>query len=393
MPGPPADAVPVAGMRPVTPRRERGVPDHKRNRSLRMDTALFDFELPANLIAQRPAEPRDASRLLVLDRRTGFCRHLRFRQLPGLLRETDLLVHNNTRVSEYQFRARRDTGGRLSVTLLEALDSDCRVWRCLIRGSVPARGGSLSLIGSDGTDIPAVVQDIDDDGTRILNMSHALDAAVLAKYGTVPLPPYIKDFDGDRERYQTVYAREAGSVAAPTAGLHFTGDLLAEIAAATMGVCPVTLQVGRDTFAPVRSDDLTQHTLSGEPVEIPVATAQAVNRCRNVGGRILSVGTTTTRTLEWAAQQGRTEPGAPGLRPVAGLADTYIYPGFRFQAVDCILTNFHLPRSTPLFMISAFIGEVHAEPDRGRTMLLEAYATAIREGYRFYSFGDAMLIV
>ena len=358
-----------------------------------MDTARFDFELPSGLIAQQPADPRDSSRLLVLDRRTGSCRHLRFRQLPDLLRKTDLLVHNNTRVSEYQFRARRDTGGRLSVTLLEALDPECRTWRCLIRGSGPAPGGRLSLIGSDGTEMPAVVQDIGNDGTRIIKASRALDAAVLAKHGTVPLPPYIKDFAGDRDRYQTVYAREAGSVAAPTAGLHFTRNLLDKVAAATMGVCSVTLQVGRDTFAPVRTDDLTRHSLSGEPVEVPAATAQAVNRSRRAGGRILSVGTTTTRTLEWAARQGGGDPEDQGLRPVAGLADTYIYPGFRFRAVDCILTNFHLPRSTPLFMISAFIGEVHADPDRGRAMLLEAYAAAIREGYRFYSFGDAMLIV
>ncbi len=358
-----------------------------------MDTARFDFELPAGLIAQQPAEPRDSSRLLVLDRRTGSCRHLRFRQLPGLLRETDLLVHNTTRVSEHQFRARRDTGCRLSVTLLEALDPERRTWRCLIRGSVPAPGGSLSLIGSDGIEMPAVVQEIGDEGTRIINMSCALDAAMLARHGTVPLPPYIKEFTGDRERYQTVYAREAGSVAAPTAGLHFTKNLLDSVAAATMGVYPVTLQVGRDTFAPVRADDLTRHTLSGEPVEVPAATAQAVNRCRTAGGRILSVGTTTTRTLEWAARQGGADSGSRELRPAAGLADTYIYPGFRFRAVDCILTNFHLPRSTPLFMISAFIGEVHGDPDRGRTMLLEAYATAIRERYRFYSFGDAMLIV
>ena len=358
-----------------------------------MDTACFDFELPSGLIAQQPVEPRDSSRLLVLNRRTGSCQHLRFRQLPELLRKTDLLVHNNTRVSEYQFRARRDTGGRLSVTLLETLDPECRTWRCLIRGSVPAPGGHLSLIGSDGTEMPVVVQDIGNDGTRTIKASRALDATVLARHGTVPLPPYIKDFAGDRDRYQTVYAREAGSVAAPTAGLHFTRDLLDEVAAATMGVCPVTLQVGRDTFAPVRTDDLTRHSLSGEPVAVPAATAQAVNYCRSAGGRILSVGTTTTRTLEWAARQGGAALAGQGLRPVAGLADTYIYPGFRFRAVDCILTNFHLPRSTPLFMISAFIGEVHADPDRGRAMLLETYATAIREGYRFYSFGDAMLIV
>ena len=151
--------------------------------------------------------------------------------------------------------------------------------------------------------------------------------------------------------------------------------------------------VGRDTFAPVRTDDLTRHTLSGEQVEVPAATAHAVNRCRSAGGRILSVGTTTTRTLEWAVRQGGADPGSRELRPVTGLADTYIYPGFRFRVVDCILTNFHLPRSTPLFMISAFIGEVHPDPDYGRSLLLEAYAAAIGEGYRFYSFGDAMLIV
>ena len=359
-----------------------------------MDTAPYDFELPADLIAQQPADPRDSSRLLVLDRRTGSRRHLRFRQLPSLLRAGDLLVHNDTRVSAYRFRGRRDTGGRLSVTLLEALDPEHRVWRCLIRGSAPAPGGGLSLIGADGTGMPAVVQEIGDDGTRVINVACALDDDVLDRHGTIPMPPYIKGFTGDRSRYQTVYARNAGSVAAPTAGLHFTEELLDEAAAVTMGVYPVTLRVGRDTFAPVRVDDLTRHRLSGEKVEVPAATACAVNRCRTGGGRVLSVGTTTTRTLEWAVRQdGSDEPAGRGLRPVAGLADTYIYPGFRFRAVDCILTNFHLPRSTPLFMISAFIGDVHADSDRGRTMLLDAYAEAISQRYRFYSFGDAMLIV
>ena len=358
-----------------------------------MDTAAFDFDLPPDRIAQQPVEPRDASRLLVLDRRTGTRRHLRFRQLPELLMASDLIVRNETRVSEYQFRGRRESGGSVGVTLLEPIDHEQKVWRCLVRGVTPEPGSQLALIGEGGTEIPGRVREIAEDGTRVIQVSQCLDSEMLARHGTVPLPPYIKDFCGDRNRYQTVYARKPGSVAAPTAGLHFTEALLQQVAKNTMGLSTLTLHVGRDTFAPVRADDLTEHCLSGERVEIPAATANEVNRCHQIGGRVFSVGTTTTRSLEWAANCRATDTSYSKLSAVHGLADTYIFPGFRFQVVDCLLTNFHLPRSTPLFMISAFIGDAQADPDSGRKILLETYSEAIKEGYRFYSFGDAMLII
>lgn len=356
-----------------------------------MDTALFDFDLPDSLIAQNPVEPRDASRLLVLDRHTGNVRHVRFRQFPSFLTARDLLVQNDTRVMPVQLAARRQTGGRVELLLLRALDERYRTWTCLIRGAGMKPGRELWIGDPAQNAIRVRVAAVQEDGVRVIEADPPLDPIALSERGLVPLPPYIKSYQGSRERYQTVYARMPGSVAAPTAGLHFTPELLDQVRARTAGIASITLHVGRDTFAPVRTRQVENHELSGERVEIGTDTARSINRARAQGGRIVSVGTTTTRTLEWAIRQ----PGGSGkeMAAAAGWADLYIWPGFTFRAVDAMLTNFHLPRSTPLFMIAAFIGEVHADPDRGRRMLLETYGEATRMGYRFYSFGDAMLIL
>lgn len=357
-----------------------------------METALFDFDLPPRLIAQQPAEPRDASRLLVLERQTGAVHHARFRELPSFLTAQDLVVTNDTRVMPAQLTARKSTGGRVAITLLQPRDKERKTWECLIRGSRLDAGRELFVEGPAGATWPLRIANRAADGTRIITSERPLDAAALAGLGRLPLPPYIKDYAGPQERYQTVYACALGSVAAPTAGLHFTPSLLDALQRRTAGVVSVTLHVGRDTFAPVRAARVEAHGLRGEQAAISAAAAAAIRRAAAQGGRIVSVGTTTTRTLEWAARQGDAQ-GAQSIRPVAGQADLYIWPGFAFRAVDAVVTNLHLPKSTPLFLISAFVGAADDDADAGRRMLLAAYAEAMRTGYRFYSFGDAMLIL
>ncbi len=357
-----------------------------------MDTALFDFPLPAERIAQHPVEPRDASRLLVLDRRTGSVQHAHFRDLPEFLGAQDLIVHNDTRVWPVQIKGRKPTGGRVELLLLHPLGVGYQAWACLIRGAVSA-DLELMLEGKNGEEQRVRITEVQEDGTRVITADVPLDPPALRHFGQIPLPPYIKDYQGDRERYQTVYAQVPGSAAAPTAGLHFTPQLLNQLRNTTAGVVAVTLHVGLDTFAPVRSHQLEEHSMKGEQAAISQATADAVNHVRCQGGRIVSVGTTTTRTLEWAVRQTPADPGFTPLPALAGQADLYIWPGYQFRITNAILTNLHLPRSTPLFMISAFIGEVHDDVDEGRRILLQVYQEVVEEGYRFYSFGDAMLIV
>lgn len=355
-----------------------------------MDVRRFDYELPPRFIAQRPVSPRDSSRLLVLERKSGAIRHCLFRDLPDLLRPPDLLVVNETRVLPARLSARKETGGRVEITLLQPLDAERREWTCQTRGSRVRSGHRLRLNGND----PALVCEVLDaagDGVKTIRCARPLDGERLEQLGSLPLPPYIKGYAGPQERYQTIYARQAGSVAAPTAGLHFTPALMAQLEKATAGFSRLTLHVGLDTFAPVRSSQVEGHGLQGELAEITQQCARAVRQARAAGGRIVSVGTTSTRTLEWAASRRPDPAGSvPALR---GLADLYIYPGHAFRVVDVMITNLHLPRSTPMFMVSAFIGAAHADADAGRRLLLEAYAVAKREGYRFYSFGDAMLIL
>jgi S-adenosylmethionine:tRNA ribosyltransferase-isomerase len=356
-----------------------------------VQTSDFDYNLPQSFIAQTPMEPRDASRLLVFNRAAGRVEHRIFREIGQYLEPGDLLVLNETRVIPARLLARKPTGGRVELLLLRRQDE--RTWQCLIGGKGLRFGKSLQLEGGPSAEI---VEQLDG-AERLVRFSEPIEP-LLARIGHVPLPPYIHEKLQDPERYQTVYARTPGSAAAPTAGLHFTSGLLDDLRARGVQVAYVTLHVGLDTFAPVEESTPDQHTIHTEWCELPRATAEAVNNTRARGGRVIAVGTTSVRTLEssavplvndqsWAAAAaaGPARGGrAPGVRPYSGQTFLYILPGYEFRVVDALITNFHLPRSTLIMLVSALIG---------RERLLETYELAKREGYRFYSFGDAMLIL
>jgi S-adenosylmethionine:tRNA ribosyltransferase-isomerase len=338
-------------------------------------TRDFDYELPASSIAQQPL-PRGESRLLVLDR-AGPERHSRVRDLPGLFRPGDLLVVNDTRVIPARLFGRRPGGGRMEILLVEPAGE--REWEALVKPGRRARPGTVIELAPG---LAAEVVAGHGDGRHRLRFSEPVEPH-LERLGHVPLPPYIHrpDTPEDRERYQTVYARRPGAIAAPTAGLHFTEEILRRIEEAGAAIARVTLHVGIGTFRPVAAERVEDHRMDAERYEIgeeaAAAVRQARERSRAGAGRVVAVGTTVVRTLEAAALAGGGE-----IRAGAGSTDLFITPGFRFQAVDALLTNFHLPRSTLLMLVSAFAG---------RERVLEAYAEAVREGYRFYSYGDAML--
>lgn len=335
-----------------------------------MLTRDFDYELPPEAIAQEPA-PRGESRLLVLDRE-GPERHARVRDLPQLLRPGDLLVLNDTRVIPARLYATRvgGGGGRMEILLLERIDE--REWDALVKPGRRAKPGTVLEFDAG---LAAEVTAKDPDGRHRLRFSEPVERH-LDRLGHVPLPPYIErpDTDEDRERYQTVYARNPGAVAAPTAGLHFSTELLSEIEAAGVEIARVTLHVGIGTFKPVSAERIEEHRMERERYEVGEEAAQAIRRAR----RVVAVGTTVVRTLESAALAGGGE-----VRPGGGSTELFITPGFPFKVVDALLTNFHLPRSTLLMLVSAFAG---------RERVLAAYEEAIREGYRFYSYGDAMFV-
>ena len=371
-----------------------------------MKTALFDYELPASFIAQQPVEPRDSSRLLVLHRADGRLEHRTFREIGDYIQAGDLLVANNSRVIPARLHGRKATGGAVEIFLLRQVDEAGQEWECLVRGRHLIAGVEL-LVEKSGDKaqspnhpITATIQAVQPSGTRRITFSTPL-RPYLDELGEVPLPPYITSYVGDSERYQTVYSQPEGSVAAPTAGLHFTPELLVSLRQQGVLFDTVTLHVGLDTFKPVESEEIEGHVIHTEWAEVSSATAQRINEVTLAGGKIIGVGTTTARTLEWAAT------GAQGLDPYATAAcpwqrvaaftdnvNLFIRPGYRFRALDALLTNFHLPRSSLLMLVSAFIDQVHdAEPDAGRRLLLSAYEVAKQEGYRFFSFGDAMLIL
>jgi S-adenosylmethionine:tRNA ribosyltransferase-isomerase len=336
-------------------------------------TRDFDYELPAASIAQEPA-PRGESRLLVLDR-DGPERHARVRDLPRLLRPGDLLVLNDTRVIPARLFGRRaEGGGRMELLLVERLGD--REWNALVKPGKRARPGTAIELAPGLT---AEVIEKDEEGRYRLRFSEPVEPH-LERLGHVPLPPYIHrpDTPEDRERYQTVYARSPGAIAAPTAGLHFSEELLREIEAAGVSIVRVTLHVGIGTFKPVSAERIADHRMESERYVIGEEAAAAIRRTRESGARVVAVGTTVVRTLESAALAAGGEVRAGG-----GATELFITPGFRFQVVDALLTNFHLPRSTLLMLVSAFAG---------RERVLAAYEEAIREGYRFYSYGDAMLL-
>ncbi|MFW8601685.1 tRNA preQ1(34) S-adenosylmethionine ribosyltransferase-isomerase QueA [Desulfobacterota bacterium M19] len=344
----------------------------------------YNFYLPEERIAQHPAERREESRLLRVDCGTGKIKHGLFSGLPGLLQPDDLLVVNDTKVFPARLQGRKETGGRIELLLLEypAVEEGSGVLvPALARSSKRPRPGSKILFGPD---LEAEIIELRPGGAVLirLNWQGKLNAA-LERYGSIPLPPYIhrdgKPHPEDRKRYQTVYAREHGAIAAPTAGLHFTPEMLAVIKEMGVEIAPVTLHVGYATFAPVRVKDIRDHEIHAEYVTVGMEVVRAVERAREKGGRVWAVGTTSARALEFAAcGEGR-------IRSVAGEAcRLYIYPGYEYQVVDNLITNFHLPKSSLLFMVSAFAG---------RERVMAAYEEALRLEYRFYSYGDAMVLL
>ena len=336
----------------------------------------FDYELPSEFIAQTPAEPRDSARLMVLDRRRGSLTHAVFRDLGRFLQPGDLLVVNRTRVLSARLFARKvPTGGKVELLLLRREASG--VGQAMVRGRGLRPGVRLQVEHGPQAEIVARL----DGPLRRVRFVPPLDEDQLDNVGQVPLPPYIHRPLRDPARYQTVYAREPGSAAAPTAGLHFTSRLIKELQSRGITFAEVTLHVGPDTFAPVKEEDPTQHKMHTEWCRLPPETAERIHATKAAGGRIVAVGTTTVRTLETAALHA---PPGHLVAPFEGDTDLFILPGFAFRVVDALITNFHLPRSTLLLLVCAFAG---------RETILWAYEIAKREGYRFFSFGDAMLIL
>ena len=357
-----------------------------------MRTADFNFDLPPELIAQHPAPQRDESRLLVLSRAGGNVEHRHTRDLPGVFRAGDVLVLNNSRVIPARLRgANARTGGKFEILLLE--EKAANDWWVMLRPGKSARVGTQIIFHDNRqmTRICATVVEVNDAGHRRLQFSGTPNISrELDRLGEVPLPPYITranpdEMGEDKERYQTIYARTDGSVAAPTAGLHFTVKLLDEIRARGVKICFVTLHIGPGTFAPVKTETLAAHKMHEERFELGEETAHAVNEAKSTGRRVIAVGTTTVRVLESIAAGNNGK-----LNVYNGRTHIFIYPPFQFQIVDALLTNFHLPCSTLLMLVGAFAAPGET---RGREMVLSAYAEAIRKRYRFFSYGDAMLIL
>lgn len=341
-----------------------------------MEISLFDYDLPADRIAQQPLAERDASRLLVLDRSTGAIRHHVFRDLPALLDSGDLVVANRSRVFPARLLGLREGGGAAEVMLVR--DHNDGTWDALLRPGRRLRAGARIRIADE---LAVRVLEATHGALRRVRLESSEDVATaLSRHGHVPLPPYIRreDRPEDRDRYQTIYAKEAGSVAAPTAGLHFTSALRARLAERRVRWAEVVLHVGPGTFRPVEVDQVEDHKVDAERFDVPAETAEAIGAARSEGRRVVAVGTTTTRVLESVARPDGSVPAG------AGETDLVIVPGYRFRAANALLTNFHLPRSSLLLLVCAFAG---------RERVLAAYAEAIRERYRFYSYGDAMLIL
>lgn len=337
-----------------------------------MNVSEFNYDLPEELIAQTPVEPRDTSRLLTLDRQTGDTKQGTFRDILDEVRPDDVWVFNNTRVIPARLYGKRPTGGRVEVLLLHPLGEDR--WEVLVRPGKKALPGTALTFDAGMT---ATVEDRTDFGGRVLKFTYDGDFyARLDKIGEMPLPPYIHERLQDRERYQTVYSKTPGSAAAPTAGLHFTPEVLKEIAARGATVCYVTLDVGLGTFRPVSVTEIEAHHMHSETYNVSEETARLINEAKRAGRRIVAVGTTSVRTLESAGQSGVVKAGRDAT-------ELFIYPGYEFKIVDAMVTNFHLPQSTLLMMISAFAGKEH---------VLAAYREAVAAKYRFFSFGDAMWI-
>ena len=341
-----------------------------------MKTSDFYYDLPEELIAQTPIQQRDTSRLMTLDKTTGAVEHHHFYELVDYLKPGDCLILNNSRVLPARLLGQRLPGGGACEVLL-LIDRGDKTWECLVRPGRKMRTGAKLSFGN-GELTAEVVGELEG-GNRLVRFAYeGIFLEVLERLGKMPLPPYIKEELQDRERYQTVYSKVVGSAAAPTAGLHFTPELLEKIAEKGVGIGYVTLHVGLGTFRPVKEDTIEGHEMHSEFCTIPQETADLINRTKANGGRCICVGTTSCRTLEsWAGEDGHMEAKA-------GWTNIFIYPGYKFKVMDALVTNFHLPESTLIMLISAFAG---------RDQVLGAYEEAVKERYRFFSFGDAMLIL
>jgi len=340
-----------------------------------MKTSDFYYDLPQELIAQTPVEPRDSSRLLVLNRKTGAIQHRHFTDILDYLHSGDLLVLNNSRVIPARLYGKRtDTGG--SVELLLLTQHETNVWETLVKPGKRAREGAEITFG--GGLLTGTIREVKEDGNRIIEFDCKENIyALLDQVGQMPLPPYITAKLQDKERYQTVYSKDLGSAAAPTAGLHFTPELLSRAKEKGVEIAEVTLHVGLGTFRPVKVEDVTQHHMHTEWYHIPKEAADKINQTKAKGGRVVCVGTTSCRTIESAAQKGP-------IQETSDDTSIFIYPGYTFRAMDGLITNFHLPESTLIMLVSAFCGYENT---------MHAYKIAVEERYRFFSFGDAMLIL
>ena len=340
-----------------------------------MKTKDFWYDLPEELIAQTPLEQRDASRLMVMDRRTGAVTHRHFYDLIDYLKPGDCLVMNDSRVLPARLLGHRPTGGAVEVLLLRDLGN--KHWECLCKPGRKMQAGSEVIFGNG--ELTATIREVREDGNRIVEFHYeGIFLEVLERLGRMPLPPYIKAELEDQERYQTVYSREVGSAAAPTAGLHFTKELLEKIREKGVKEAFVTLHVGLGTFRPVKAEEVTDHHMHAELCMMNAETAELLNRTKAEGGRIICVGTTSCRTLESLVNEDGT------FQAASKWTDIFIYPGYTFKAMDGLITNFHLPESTLVMLVSAFAGREH---------VLAAYEEAVRQRYRFISFGDAMCIL
>jgi len=337
-------------------------------------TSDFNFDLPEELIAQTPLELRDSSRLLTLDKVTGQTAHHHFYDLVDMLHPGDCLVLNNSRVLPARLIGRRETGGACEVLLL--IDRGDNVWECLVRPGRKLKPGARVIFG-EGELSGQIVAEVEG-GNRLVRFDYeGIFLEVLERLGRMPLPPYIKAELQESERYQTVYSKVTGSAAAPTAGLHFTPELLTKLEEKGVKLCYVTLHVGLGTFRPVKAENILEHEMHSEYCVIPQETADIINQTKKNGGRVICVGTTSCRTIEsWAREDGT-------MQASAGWTNIFIYPGYRFKALDALITNFHLPESTLIMLVSALAG---------RENVLAAYKEAVEEKYRFFSFGDAMFI-
>ncbi|EOU1739255.1 TPA: tRNA preQ1(34) S-adenosylmethionine ribosyltransferase-isomerase QueA [Clostridium perfringens] len=340
-----------------------------------MKVSDFYFELPEELIAQYPLEKRDSSRLMVLDKKTGEIEHRKFHDILEYLNEGDTLVLNNTRVLPARLIGEKEeTGGKIEFLLLKRIEGD--KWECLAKPGRKAKVGTVFTFGEGK--LKAIVREIGEEGNRIIEFKYdGIFEQVLDELGQMPLPPYIHEKLEDKERYQTVYSKEKGSAAAPTAGLHFTEELLKEIKDKGVNIAYLTLHVGLGTFRPVKVDDVNNHVMHSEYYHLDKENAELINKTKEAGKRVIAVGTTSSRTLETIGDEnGR-------VREQSGWTDIFIYPGYKFKIVDNLITNFHLPESTLIMLVSALASQDN---------IMNAYNTAVKEKYRFFSFGDSMFI-